>query len=337
MHYTLLLKKPANARYAQSLEKLALRECASILVSLGISSRPVIEQIAGVAFICFDSEALDEHAWSILSQHSAIAFAASMEDSMLRPIPMKRLEYLPEELPHVLKYKGKTNVDFTAMMLHCARAVSDFATVEEPLTVLDPVCGRGTTLFCALVEGYSAIGLDADRRAIEEAQTYFERFLQYHRLKHRSEELSFTLKSSGNAKMHRFTFADNADAYKRGDVRTLSLCPVDTTATEGLLRPNACHLIVGDLPYGVQHAPKDGKVYTAQRDFLCGMLKPLSGILCHGGAIALSFNTYTLPRAVLSEELTRAGFDVCSQPPYDDFEHWVEQAINRDLVLARRL
>ena len=336
MHYTLLLKTPTNARYSQSLHKLALHECACTLLSLGISASPCIETIGGASFLAFDADALNAKDWAILSSHSAVCFAATAEGELLRPLPLARNAYLPPELPHVLKYKGKTNVDFTLMMLHCAKAASGYARAEEPLTVLDPVCGRGTTLFCALLEGNSAIGVDADRKAIDEADDYFERFLQYNRLKHRREESSRTLKPSGSAKLRRFTFAGDAEAYKRGDTRTLTLCQADMSQSEGLLRPGCCQLIVGDLPYGVQHAPKEGARVSTQSTFLRRLLEPLPKALNAGGAIALSFNTYTLPREELSRLMREVGFDVLEAPPYDDFSHWVEQAINRDMVVARK-
>ena len=34
--------------------------------------------------------------------------------------------------------------------------------------------------------------------------------------------------------------------------------------------------------------------------------------------------------------MERAGLEVMSQPPYDDFSHWVEQAVERDVVIARK-
>ncbi|MDN5299346.1 MAG: hypothetical protein PWP51_1899, partial [Clostridiales bacterium] len=29
------------------------------------------------------------------------------------------------------------------------------------------------------------------------------------------------------------------------------------------------------------------------------------------------------------------GFKVMTESPYDDFEHWVEQAVNRDIIVAK--
>lgn len=100
---------------------------------------------------------------------------------------------MSEDLAEVLKYKGKTNAGFTSMMLHCACAASDFARAPEPLTVLDPLCGRGTTLFCALQSGHHGIGVDVDAKAVAEADTYFFRYLQYHYVKHERRRANATL------------------------------------------------------------------------------------------------------------------------------------------------
>ena len=52
------------------------------------------------------------------------------------------------DLSGVLKYKGKTNEMFTGMLVNLAVFSSEYAKwFDRPLQVLDPMCGRGTTLF----------------------------------------------------------------------------------------------------------------------------------------------------------------------------------------------
>ena len=57
-------------------------------------------------------------------------------------------------------------------------------------------------------------------------------------------------------------------------------------------------------------------------------------IFKHGGAIALSFNTYTLARDSVLQAMEGAGFIPQNEAPYNGFAHWVEQAVDRDAVLA---
>ena len=54
------------------------------------------------------------------------------------------------------------------------------------------------------------------------------------------------------------------------------------------------------------------------------------------GALAFSFNIYTLRRKEVEQLLTEAGLHVLSEGPYADFSHWVEQAVERDVVVARK-
>lgn len=334
MQFALLVKSHANARYAQSLLKLAALECQCMLFALNTKAEVRIENLAGTPFLILETDELDDVGWAYLSRHSAISLAAVKNEEWLRPLALRSAAYLEPDLAQVLKYKGKTNADFTAMMIHCARSASAFALVREPITVLDPVCGRGTTLFCALEEGDSAIGIDEDEKAVHEADVYFERYLQYHRYKHRRDEHSITMRKGGALMERRFTFSNDAEAYKRGDTRTLRMMHGDSTRADEIVGSASCHLIIGDLPYGVQHAPKAGKEVSSLERLLRSALPAWEKVLLPGGAIALSFNTYTLPRSTIVSEMKRVGLKPMEEKPFDDFSHWVEQAVNRDMVIA---
>ena len=336
MQFALLVKSHANARYAQSMQKLAVCECECMLAALGQPMHLQWETLGGTSFLMLEAQELSQSAWAILSRHSAISLAALRDGEWLKPLPLSFAPYLEPDLAQVLKYKGKTNADFTAMMLHCAKMASDFALTQQPLAVLDPMCGRGTTLFCALIEGDHAIGIETDAKALHEADVYFERYLQYHRLKHSREERSTTLRKGSALKERRFTLAASAEAYRRGDTRTLRLIHGDTAVADQAVGAESCHLIVGDLPYGVQHAPKDRDTLGSLPAMLEAALPAYRRALKQGGAIALAFNTYTLPKKTLLDLMRNAGLEPLVTPPYDDFSHWVEQAVNRDMVIARK-
>lgn len=335
MQFALLVKSHANVRYAQSMQLLALRECECMLEALGHTAKLYWDTLAGNSFLIMETEVMDDQAWSYLSRHSAISFAGLRDGDWLKPLPLVQTPYLEADLAQVLKYKGKTNADFTTMMLHCAKAASAFALAQHPLTVFDPLCGRGTTLFCALSEGDNGIGMDTDAKALHEADVYFERYLQYHRLKHRRQEKSITLRQ-GRALVERcFEVANTSEAYKQKDTRTLRLIHGDTIYAEEAIGKERCHLIVGDLPYGVQHAPKAGGMSGSLETLLTKALPAYKRVLKPGGAIALAFNTYTLSKPWLVDALKNNGFTVLESAPFHDFAHWVEQAVNRDMVIAR--
>ncbi len=334
MQFALLVKSHANARYAQSLQKLAALECECLLYALNVKANVAFESLAGAPFLTLETDSLDDDSWVYLSRHSAVALAAVREGEWLRPFPLNKRPYVQPDLSQVLKYKGKTNADFTAMMLHCARSASAFALSPEPLIVLDPVCGRGTSLFCALEEGDNAVGVDLDDKAIREADTYLEHYLQYHRYKHSREERSLTLHGGGALRERGYTLSGDAESYKRGDTLSLRLICGNAACADEIAGKEGCHLIVGDLPYGVQHAPKENGGISSLSALLQGMLPACRKTLKPGGAIALSFNTYTLHRKTLEQEMSNAGLTPLTEPPFNDFSHWVEQAVNRDMVIA---
>ena len=336
MQYALLLKSHGNIRYVQSLKKLAVAELGCILKAWGIPAEIGTQKIGGGEFLVFAAEALSPGAWEAVSRHTAICFAAIREGELLRPVPLMRENYLPDDIAEILKYKGKTNADFTATMMHCAKSASDFAQCQEPLCILDPVCGRGTTLFCALQEGQHALGVEWDTKAVAEADAFFSRYLKYHKIKHRRTIGSLTLPRGGNAKEIQYFFSNSGSRYHEGEGRTLRLVTGDTRDTVQMLGPQSCHLMIGDLPYGVQHAPKQGGKMASFSKLISEVMPVYQEALKPGGAIALSFNEYTLSRDVLEQEMVNAGLTVLREFPFGDFSHWVEQAIQRDIIIGKK-
>ena len=51
--------------------------------------------------------------------------------------------------------------------------------------------------------------------------------------------------------------------------------------------------------------------------------------------MALSFNANTLPLEQARRMLADAGLEPLTGGVYDGFAHWVEQAITRDIAIAR--
>lgn len=334
MRYVFEIKPHANARYALSMEKLAMLECQCLLHALPIHATVTQEKLAGTRFIIVETEQLNAQGWKILSNQSGVSLAAELEGEWLKPLERDQGAYMEADLAQVLKYKGKTNADFTMMMLHCTKAASAFALDETPLTVLDPVCGRGTTLFCALQEGHHATGIEINPKDIHEADTYFKRYLQYHRYKHKRETLSVTLPEGGHAEEIRYLLSNTAGDFKKGDSRTLRLLHGDTVLADRMLGRESCHLLIADLPYGVQHSVKGAKGKPPLEAMLYCAFPAYYRVLKKGGAMAIAFNTFTLKREAVCAAMQAAGFRVMEDPPFNDFAHWVEQAVNRDMVIA---
>jgi hypothetical protein len=53
-----------------------------------------------------------------------------------------------------------------------------------------------------------------------------------------------------------------------------------------------------------------------------------------GAGACLAWNAHVLPRARLVDLAATAGREALDEPPFDGFAHRVDQAIQRDLLLA---
>lgn len=335
MDYCFELLPHANIRYQESLDRLGAAELACILQALALPA-PAFrrETIGGASFLLFEAPEFTEAQLRHLARHSALLLLCRREGPYLLPLDTPRPGYLSRDLAEVLKYKGKTSAVFTHMMMNLALTASDFFQSEGPITVFDPLCGRGTTCFVALQQGMNAVGLDLDRRDLKEAADYISRYLQYHRLKHSLNQGSRTVRKTSVPEAL-YTLADTKEHYQAGDVRTLRLFLGDTALSAELLRKAPVEVIVADLPYGIQHAPQDGRQPESFTAMLKRALPAWRASLKDGGAMALSFNSLTLPRKTLIALVEGAGFQVMGAP-FDQLEHFVEQAVTRDVVVARK-
>ena len=333
MVYSFELIKHANIRYREYLPSLAACELFAMLFSLGISCEIKTENLGGSRFLTFECRELTDTELSLLSGHSSVVFMAERKNVSLKPLPVVSGAYLPDDLPEVLKYKGKTSVTFTRMMINTAAALSGFRNLHSPLTFFDPVCGRGTGCFCALTAGMNAVGIDLDRKDIKEAADYFSRYLQFHKLKHDIKHHSLTYGKQA-VPVTSFTFADHKDLYQSGDTRTLTLACADTASSPALFRKEKGHIAAADLPYGIQHAPQEGSRPESLQRFLFRVLPAWKQSLYPGGVLAVSFNTLTLPKEHVRDVLIRSGFKLPENDLFASLRHEVEHAVIRDVLFA---
>ena len=331
MVYTLGLAKHTNIRYRDSANRLSRCELLSMLRALSLDCEVSLESLGGADFLVFDSRPLSEQELSFLFRHSAVRFMAEKSGGLLRPLSFPEGNYLEEDLPEILKYKGKTSASFTRMMLNMALSLSPFALSNSPLTLLDPLCGKGTACFCALEAGMNAVGLDLDRKAVAEAEDYFTRYLKVHMLKHSVRSWSETAgKVSLPAK--EFTFADTKEHYQQHDTRFLRLSTGDTVLAPALCRRLGVHLLIADLPYGVQHAPQSGRRPESFGSLLSRALPAWKKALVPGGVAAVSFNTLTFPTQQVVDIALAAGWTPFTGGIFSSLRHEVEQAVVRDVV-----
>ena len=333
MKYAFLLYPHANIRYRESLKMLAVEELRMTLAALGRESEVKTCDMGGATFATFDAAKLTARDVRMLSQLACVYVMFTMEDGQMVPMESSHPNYVGEDLPALLKYKGKTNEMFTDTMLTMALAASDFMGVHDSqLIVCDPMAGRGTTLMLALRRGYHGVGIEIGKADVKEACDYMTRYLEFHKIKHKKSESSLTVKGKLGGRETKFVFSDTAEHFKDGDTRTLRMILGDTRDAAALLKSESVHLMVTDAPYGVQ------KGTAGRQDSIGGTLGgAMEGwhmALKRGGVLAISFNTYVTKREQIEKLCEKAGFEIVKT---GDLEHWVEQAIRRDVVLAKKV
>ena len=238
------------------------------------------------------------------------------------------------DLASVSKYKGKTNEAFTQFLLNLALCSGGFSALERP-NVLDPVCGRGTSLHVAVKMGFNAYGIEQSKNEVAEARNFLKHYLTYNRYKHNVEQTHYTLEGKRAGDAFTYTFA-RPEQWKAGDPHFLRLILGDGRSAPAFFRKTPVHAIVGDLPYGVQHAGFTGGTVSPEA-LLKAALPAWAQVLAPGGAMALSFTTHTLKRETVWQLMEQNGLTPMTQEPYDGFTHYVEQAVLRDAAVAVKL
>jgi SAM-dependent methyltransferase len=349
--YAFLLLPSFNRVYARASAGLARAELEVFAAVLdGQISDPGITEIAGVPYVTFDGDDLTPRDADLLSNLSSLYALFELSDDplrpqsrpLLRPVPARRLDRLDDDLITILKYQGKTNEQFTKLLLNVTLLSSAFAAdmLDRRFTVLDPLCGRGTTLNQALMYGFDAYGMDIDKRDIETYSAFIQRWLKDKRLKHQAEFIPVRRDKKLVARRLRASFAATKEDYKAGDVQELDVVIAEASKAAEFFRAESADLIVADAPYGIQHGSHSGGGHSdLSRDplRLLGECAPAwARVLRPGGALGISWNTFVAKRDDAADIFADAGLDVLDDGPYRNFRHRVDQAINRDIIVARK-
>ncbi len=336
MRYKMLLWPHANARYQSETLKLAEAELRLMLDRLCPEAEISPSDMMDMPCLQIElPEALREDVIAALRRHSLLYGLFEDRQGLLAPVSGRAPAKVGADLPAILKYKGKTNEMFLQLLVNAGLYAGDFwPGADAPLSLLDPMCGRATCLFVAANMGWDATGADVDRNDLREAEKYFKRYLEYHRMKHGVTRGSRTLKK-GSAPECRFDYAPEGEAPRR----SLTLLQLDAAKGEALGR-NAFHLIACDLPYGVRHDAQLPQGARTGGNWLEALLRQAlphwRDALKKGGTVALSFNAQSFRGERVRALLSEAGFQVMTGGPWDGFSHWVEQAITRDIAVGRK-
>jgi hypothetical protein len=332
MHYP-----AANRVYAESSIRLLVSELRAFDErALGNRLGEIAETaIGGVGYVTFSAAELSELDIELLSNVSTLYALFEVEGALLRPITVRRLDKFDSDLLTIQKYAGKTNELFTKLLLNVtALALDDPARmVRDRLRVLDPMCGRGTTLNHAM--------------DFDEYTRFIKTRLKNKRLKHQADTAPIRRNHEHLGRRLDISVGVSKESYKSGEALQVGYVNADTLRATEFFRAGSFDLIVTDAPYGVQHGSRSGagapnrqqRAGDLSRDprrLLTEALPGWATLLRAGGAIGISWNELVLDRADLTRLVTDAGLDVLEGEAYLGFAHRVDQAINRDVLVARK-
>ncbi|HXW43676.1 MAG TPA: hypothetical protein VEL03_02740, partial [Streptosporangiaceae bacterium] len=187
--------------------------------------------------------------------------------------------------------------------------------------------------------GFNAAGIDLDRQDFDAYAAFIQTWLKRKRIKHH-RDYDGPVRRDGKvvARRLQLCLAASRDAQKSGETRLLDVVNADTTRAAEFFRPCSIDVLVTDAPYGIQHGSRSAARGLARRplDLLADAVPVWSTLLRGGGAMGIAWNTLVARREEAVRILADAGLEPLDDPAYLSFQHRVDQAIVRDIVIARK-
>lgn len=346
INYALLGNPGHNRVYFEESKKLSVSELKIASKKLTVQCSDVRElYIADIFYIGFTTEApLTQADIEILSRLSFVyaIFEMTKQDDkvILMPIPCRTSYFIDTDISTILKYTGKTNELFTRMMLNVAEMSSSFN--ESHLRLLDPIAGKGTTLYEGLVLGHDVYGIEIGTKTVKESYHFLKKYLETKKYKHTTKIMKASGKNkSFTAVKHMLDIARTKDEAKNDGQKHAELVAGNSMYANAIYSKNYFHMIVGDLPYGVQHGnvtnEKQSSMTRNPKQLLAACLRNWYDVLKPRGVIVLAWNTHVLPRPEMTELFNRAGLKVLDEDVYLEFEHRVDRSIQRDIIAAKKV
>jgi SAM-dependent methyltransferase len=340
--FALLVRPAVNRVYADASPRLMVAEIEvyNRAVLAGRLSDLAPATIAGVEYVTFTADELTDRDVAYLTNASGMYALFERHGEHLKPVPLRPLDRFDDDLVTIQKYQGKTNEQFTKLLLNVTilSSVSAGEMLDRRLRVLDPLCGRGTTLNQALTYGYDAAGLDLDGKDFEAYAAFVQTYLKRKRIKHQADVVPVRRERKVVARRFTVTLAPSKEDFRAGVTQLLDVVHADTTTALDFFRPETFDVVVADAPYGVQHGSR-----TVAKGLRRGPLDLLreaapiwARLLRPGGAVGISWNTYVASREDAADAMASTGLTVLHDGPYAQFRHRVDQAITRDIVIARK-
>jgi hypothetical protein len=341
--YALLILPSASRVYADASVRLTRSELEVFdRCVLGGRIGDVEETvIGGVPYVGFTAAGtLGERDAAMLANLSSAYALFEVEGELLRPVELRRLDRLDDDLVTIQRYQGKTNEQFTKLLLNVTLVSSAFGgeLLDRKFRVFDPLCGRGTTLNQALLYGFDAAGMELDARDFDAHAHFIRTWLKDKRLRHRVVGERVRRHHATVGRRLRASFSPSKERLRAGDSQELEVVNADTSLALEFFRRGSFDAVVTDAPYGVQHGSRTAGAGLSRgpADLLAKAVPVWVELLRKGGALGISWNRRTAGREDLAAIMSSAGLEVLDAEPYRHFEHRVDQAIVRDLIVARK-
>src|SRR5690606_33941251 len=188
--YLILQLPSANRVYAEDAPRLMRAELAAFSEAVGGIADIDDVELGGLRYVRFTTPELTEQRLALLSNASSLyGLFERVQPDLLRPVRIRPLDKFDSDLLTIQKYSGKTNEQFTRLLLNvtCLAMAEPLAMLRRPLHVLDPLCGRGTTLNQAMMYGFDATGVELLERDFEAYERFIKTWLRTKRFKHTAE------------------------------------------------------------------------------------------------------------------------------------------------------
>ncbi len=328
--YCLLPHPGTSAVFFSAVESLSLAELSLCLTRLETPcGNAGVKTWGGCRWYQFEAAApLSQSDLSRIARLSSLYALFEQREGWLRPIDPGRSNPFPEDLSAILKYTGKTNSLFTRLMLHMAELSLPYAP-KGRLKLLDPVAGKGTTLYEALMRGWDATGVEIVQRAAHEGAVYFQKYLETEKWRHKPIK-----EKAYGAQAWKFAFARDKDELKENP-GLWTMIAGDAKNADKFFGKAAFDIVAGDLPYGVAHGSIAASgLARSPAALLTACLPAWRTVLRPSGVIALSWNVLVMPAADMVSMLESAGFSCLREGPYGEMSHRVDASIRRDIAIG---
>ena len=342
----LLLAPSSNRVYAGDAARLNAAEITVMADALGLDARVRPVTVAGVDYLNIEGD--DDLLTRVVSEASGAFALFGSADGLLRPTALERRRPYSDDLVTIQKYQGKTNEQFTHLLLNVTAALAKrpHALLDGTLHVLDPMCGRGTTLNTCLLRGLDVTGVETDKGDFEQYQAFITTWLRSHRLKHEVQASQIRRSGQSFGRSLELECATSKEEWKAGHTQQVTYLNMDTTKLPHVMRKASVDIVVTDLPYGVQHGSHGQKIERSPIRLLDRSLPGWYDALRTGGTIGLAYNRHVASPQEMGECLDAHGFTVAhghgpdgpsaGAVDADVFRHRVDASIDRDIVVGRK-